>query len=774
MSFSTAHLALWFLLANAMAWAGPVSTNSTTGSAIPQRSMLTMGGVATTPERKPSPHFDGSKLGVPPMQHSPWKVPETSLPTNYVSATRVLFEQGLADPRDCDYRVIEVGTGNVWGGDGGVVETHGWVLPGKTAEIFAVCWNGLVYPVVSVGTNADLDADVTQLVTNGMTTWRSVIPEAMTVSPQSLLGIKGCLLLRLGRADLATLYWQVQAKRGQDYRNEMWSRGMSASTSAINGNKLSEADPYFVWATEWAWAMFDRAICAHMRGDEALALVTARQLAEVQPKIEAECEKRGFKKQKYWGSPQQGKERPYLDFLDQLPQLLADLERRAKEGDRMTVIQSGLQNIPNQTERIAALIRDLDLVEARQWGQPGGVNLAQDPIVSALIQEGDPAVEPLLDCLETDTRLTRSVGFGRDFSTGRKVIPVNSAANSALLTILQAGFSGGAKEMRAYWNKYKNMNLDERCYAILKDDSARGRWLEAAAHITQSVNVTTFPGGFSTSMPEPTNAPVRLRGEALRGKSNPSVSELMARRALEIPEGDPNSYDLSGACEMGLKLSVWDAKAAEPVVKTLSKRCATVLKYSGAQMGGLLTKLSIARAKSGDPEAFDDYAAWLPTASPEQMGHSVLEFLAPLEQFPTNIVLRTAAEKMFADTNSVWSRLPWQKSGSDNPASSGLFNVPAFRNLLVRELDRKEVCGSVTWQSPGMVNYSMSNYWSGSFGYSFPEAPQTTNGTSADLRWCDWIALSLSNGKHIASYNPFAPIPQRNEALEKAKVMMRQ
>jgi hypothetical protein len=247
----------------------------------------------------------------------------------------------------------------------------------------------------------------------------------------------------------------------------------------------------------------------------------------------------------------------------------------------------------------------------------------------------------------------------------------------------------------------------------------------------------------------------------------------MARRALEIPEADPNVYDLSAACELGLKLASWDTKAAAPVVKTLSKRCATVIKYSGSGLGGLLTKLSLARANAGDPNAFEDYAEWLPTTSPEQMGYSIMESLAPLEKFPTNEVLQASTKMMFLKTNSAWSRLPWQRSGSDNPASSGLVNVPAFRHLLVRELNRKEVCGSVSWQASGMINYSMSNYMAGSFGYTFPEAARTTNGTTAELRWCDWIALSVPKGKLIAPYNPFAPVEKRDEALENLKSWLR-
>ena len=128
-----------------------------------------------------------------------------------------------------------------------------------------------------------------------------------------------------------------------------------------------------------------------MRGNEELALATARMLAAAQPKIEAEAAKRGFPRQQYYDTPRQGKDRPYLDFLEQLPQLRADLERREREGERAS---TGLTNLAGQSARIAALIRDLDLVQARQWSQPGGVNTGEDPVVGALIQEGDAAVEP--------------------------------------------------------------------------------------------------------------------------------------------------------------------------------------------------------------------------------------------------------------------------------------------------------------------------------------------------------------------------------------------
>jgi hypothetical protein len=521
--------------------------------------------------------------------------------------------------------------------------------------------------------------------------------------------------------------------------------------------------------------MFDRTICAHMRGDEALALVTARQLAEVQPKIEAECARRSFPRQQYYDNQRRGQERPYLEFLDQLPQILADLERRQKEGNQVSVIQNGLQNITNQTERVVTLIRDLDLVAARQWGQPGWVNLPEDPIVSALVQEGDPAVEPLLDCVDHDKRLTRSVGFGRDFAPDRTVIPVSNAAMVAVKSILQAGFGDGTAEIRAYWNKYKGMKLEDRWYAMLNDDTAGSRWGEAASHITQPENVAAFPGGLSMIKQAPTNTPVRMRGEVLRGKSNPSVAELLARRALEVPANNPNAYDLSAACQMALCLAAWDPPAGLSVAGTLSKRASTVMKYSGQQLGTFVTRLAMARAHAGDPRAFDDYVDWVITTTPEQLGLSIRDCLEPLQTFPTNQTLQAAAEKMFAGTNSAWSRLPWKQMNGDNPIGSDLVKVPAFRRLLVRELEKTNVCGSFTWRDPSTVSYEITNYQSGSYGaIGFPSSNRPANGTTSELRWCDWVAFSLSIGKHIPFFNPFAPVEERDEAIERAQALLKQ
>ncbi len=98
--------------------------------------------------------------------------------------------------------------------------------------------------------------------------------------------------------------------------------------------------------------------------------------------------------------------------------------------------------------------------------------------------------------------------------------------------------------MRDFWNKNRALSLTERWYRTLRDDSSGyARWLEAAAHIVQP---SDQPGlavqGVHIRALEPNAAP--MKGEELRSRRDPSVSELLARRALEIalaprPADDP-------------------------------------------------------------------------------------------------------------------------------------------------------------------------------------------------------------------------------------------
>ncbi len=721
---------------------------------------------------------------VPPQQQSPWAAPE-NVPTNLVSAAATLFTQGFPDPRGCDYRQVTVEVGSVWG-EARVfrpanhtatnlaalrVETRGWVLPATvgSTQRFAICWNGLIYPLVELGPSANLAEEISHLPRwTDSRFYIGASPESRSVISTNAGSSRILLLLRSGFAEAAMADWQAFNQKQFIYRSPNFA-GASARTNNL--------DPYLTLAGDWACAMFDRAVCAHMRGSDAQALADAKTLTGVWPEIEAEAARRGFSRQPYYDASRRNQERPYLDFLEPLPQLLTDLERRAREGERIPALTRGLTNWPSAPERIAVLIRDLDLVAARQWGQPGGVTLTGDPVVAALANEGDAAVPALIDCLATDQRLTRSVSFGRDFHRNRNLIPVSHAARAALWAILQTDLPTAAA-WRAYWERFHGMRIEERWFTVLQDDRAGlAGWLEVANCLTRTTKLATWSPAYARLLPSSpaTNAPALLSGEWLRAKVHPSVSEVLARRALEVPRTNAASYDLTLACEIGLSLALWDLSAAGPVATTLVQRYQTVREYSETRphqwpdqrLGTLIAALTCVRARAGEPSPFAEYADWLASTTPEGLGGYWKQSLAPLLEFPTNPVLQTTAARLFNDTNSPWAHLPWKGVGWANPFETSLVHMPAFRQLLVRELDVRTVCGSLSWRGPETLSYQLTNAAnvSGSRILKLPEAARPTEGSEIELRWCDWIAWSLANAQQIPAFNPFMPLDQRNEVV---------
>jgi hypothetical protein len=170
--------------------------------------------------------------------------------------------------------------------------------------------------------------------------------------------------------------------------------------------------------------------------------------------------------------------------------IVRDLKRRKEQG----IFRKGeVKALPKDfatlemKKQIAFLIDALQDVDARQMGQPGGVDLAGDFRVAALIQIGEPAVPALLDVLEKDQRLTRSVHFFRDFAKIRTVLGVREAALTALMSILQVrvfqtrstgdNFTSrgdeaakeAAQKLRAYWKEFGGLSFDERMMKVLKD-----------------------------------------------------------------------------------------------------------------------------------------------------------------------------------------------------------------------------------------------------------------------------------------------------------------
>jgi len=750
-----------------------------------------------------SPAFTGDALPPPPAQGKPLVPPATALAPVIVSAVKALFEQGLADPRGCEYREIEVGTGSCWSGDNGIVKTHGWVLPDGAAKgRFAVCWNGLVYPAVSVGTVANLKADVLATIKADEETraeykmsrpestfyrFPNATPEGESVSHRTLQPLATCLLLCLGEVELAEKVWQA------------WTAGTRADT---NDDAAHLKDPYLMLATDWTWALFDRAVCAHMRADDQLALLSARALETISRSVLETAQARGFDVEE-------------LPFLDPLDALLADQERRAREKKPEPPGEK-----ESKAARIQKEIRLLEDVAARQMMQPGGVDLGWDCRIQALVEEGDDAVEPLLECLVNDNRLTRSVHFHRDFFRHRSLIGVPEAAYVALAGILKTSFFGVtctgddlssrgpegrdevAAKIRAYWKQFKDVPLAERWFRTLADDAQPPvQWLQAAENIVRPENVQVLPGsmfltgGILTRPSKPGEA-TKMQGESLRGKRSPSVTDLLDRRIREtvrraVP--DPDSKELftdrnviglmRAAKDMALALAAWDKGAARPALRFLFDELRraqgrdTVI-VTRSDFACRVAELTVVLADVGDPQALADYAAWLGPQSPKAFDTMVAHVLKPLWCFPDHPAIAEVADKLFNGAGSPWN--PLFQTGNkatgwytERILETPLLAVPAFRRHLQRHLANKEVIGHVKVRPNGDIDLEVENSWRHSTK-TYPNDPLGPQpGAQADFRLCDLYANLLSQFLGAPRCELYWPQAERDAAVTASAAFFR-
>ena len=443
-----------------------------------------------------TPPLRTAELPRPPGQAQPWRPPATAMPAFFVEAATTLFSQGFADPRWCDYREVELAGEAGPSGDPKNPRpvTHAWVLPTGSIDgpRFVVAWNGLVYPLGSLGVGADLEADVQTLVARaresrearqkqpagyrGESSWSflfgAMADHRQTASQDSLTPAKVCLLLGLGRADLA---------------EKLWVEGTGEKLGTVKSNLTEWGVSYLTMAGDWAWALLDRAAIAHQNGDDPLARATLSELARIQPLIETTCGAMHFERPINFNPDR--RVLPYLGFLGQVQRLLSDQERRAHEPRRSASVPT---TIPDQSDRIAALVGEFDRIGGDAYAWPGRDAAAGNSAVQSVIKEGEGAVSALLDCLEHDNRLTRIVA--RDYSHNNRYIHVqgvDEVAYSTLVTILgtrqfgpnsqyyrgsdadQARRTSVVGEIRPYWLKTRGMSEAERHFRSLPTTTPR-------------------------------------------------------------------------------------------------------------------------------------------------------------------------------------------------------------------------------------------------------------------------------------------------------------
>ena len=721
-----------------------------------------------------APLFEGKAVPEPPMQDKPWTAPETKLPKFLVAATRLLFDQGLYDPRDCEYRSLEVGAG-------GIVKTHAFLLPNGdgAAGRLAICWDGVVRPVWNVGGPADLDVDMKRLAdqlgkSRGSRTWSFRVGD----DDDDFEGIddhapvKLCLLLRLGRADLA----------------EALFAGGTTWTPGAGGRDLTDyKTDYTTLAVDWAESSFRLMIDSHVRGEDAIALDLARKLTKFRAAVDLQADAMGFPRQQPSNRPgRNGGER--FAFLHQLDELLLDQERRAAT-PRGPVPKKG----GDPKARIEALIRDLDLI-AEHPQMRGMASPERSARVDELVAEGDAAVEPLLKALETDDRLTRTVSEGRGSSIQRTIHHVQEAEFFALERILRtsefaslrqvflkktsadpAARKEAADTIRKAWEKTRSVPLVERWYRTLLDDTAPpGRWAEACGMIATPESPGGWPSSRARGLPP--------RGESLRDRKDPSVSDLMIRRARQLmvqPVGGAHTQGFSGACQVTSYLVAWDGKAALPLLKEMCDACrerSDRYKAEGAyqsvdgHLGWALAQFTRDRVDLGDASALDDYAAWLRTTTPKMLQYNPGGALIPLYLHPEHPAIAAATHWMFTDPKSPWLPIVPGVRGVEIPSmrnffASSLIVAEGFREGTIAALADKSAYGTISRAQGPTVELRRNGGVMHISGIPAASRQGMTPGTSVSFRTCDHVASQLSELQGCPRFELFWPEARRDEAI---------
>jgi hypothetical protein len=678
--------------------------------------------------------FTGDGLPQPPQQKTPWTAPKTTLPPNFVAAVTLLFEQGMADPRGCEYRQIGVMVGETTVGHSDIVRTHGWVFSGKRGDRFnfAVCWDGLVYPLAELGDVADVRADVQAVLEAAQDPTllryegRRYTGEGHSVWYEDLDLLQTGLLLRFGEVALAEKLWKVlhRPRKGES-----------------QPNAEQEGDYYLTLADQWAEAQFELAVSAHLRGDDGLALARCRQLSTFAEAARPEMKKR---------LPEAKEDdRPPLAFLAQLPQLLADQESRHKQA-RNPVVCIGRGKEPNQAKRIAALIDRLDEVTARQTMTKGGVEFWNDTIVRALVREGEPAVEPLLACLENDQRLTRSV-LSRDYLMG-----VHWAADAVLAGILgpldfapvlplgqpqdveRNARKARAVSIRAFHQKNPGKTPADYWFGVLADDTVYAtNWLSASSHLVWPGTASFYNGTLSYGpqfghKPSDRGKQWAIAGELLRRKQNPSLTELFLKRIGQLKELDKR-------LDMTRDLTRWDAKAAVPVLTELAKG------YHETGDISHYVELLEARVKADDQTALNEYVAWICTLNPSGLrSHAARPCFRLMWLRRDHPGIAEAADALFADQRSPWVGWFREEAGGGLLATPLLY-LPAFRKLALALLANKADYGQVTVAPYRQLSIQLPRSLTvQGWRSSDPLLPEET--VTRTFRTCDYAAWLIGTG----------------------------
>ena len=347
----------------------------------------------------------------------------SSAPAHADADPEFLFAHGLGDPRGAKYGSAIV--------DGFAVARHGWLVGGRLLG-----WDGVLYPIAASGPPADVEVDFRTLTAppappSGRIVRyvpRSAVTRRREAEERAKRYLGDAAILEPHRgADSPALTAALLARAG---RTDLAEKARAA------WGVLEADDTFLNLATGWMNVHYLRAIAAHCAGNDAQVALWTTAVLGALPAFREEAARRRYPRA--WNSQTNKMDLPYFsagavwygDIPTALVRLDADSKRRLKSPKKLLSLPE-LSQISNQQRRIQALIDALEEDTLSSYGFSDG------ELSRRLIDEGIPAVEPLLACAGSDTRLTRgSTPTSHGSPLERQPIPVAKLAFDLAARIL--------------------------------------------------------------------------------------------------------------------------------------------------------------------------------------------------------------------------------------------------------------------------------------------------------------------------------------------------
>lgn len=496
---------------------------------------------------KLSPLLIDGKFVTPPQQQKPWKMSE-DVPVMLRQAAHIMFDLGYADPRGCEYKEVTL----LAEGDR-TPEVHAWVFTGPNNRRYAVDWSGIVFQVIKESGPADLDADVAAVIEKDKKSevkfrdkhaedakmWEAkeqqpypfsfVMPtrivqreEGFSTSHKNFCFDKALMLMRLGRSEQAIMIWN------------QWF-----ALARENAEIKSSDDLVRDWLSCWK----GRARDAHLHHDDELSLASLRLIENA------------LKTNRYILS------RPDFALIFGHEELLLDQERRFRERGTHTI------QIGNWAS-VKLLPPDEYVRELIRWLDDSDRDMIYD-IQNRIKSMGPDVLEVLLAEFVQNKSLTRRMPlhlFSRPPAHAIVIEPVSRTING--LVSYMAGLPSGTfyhkewkirnankpnfdpnpelvKFARTEGKKNRGLSTSTICLRHLEDDGDPDLWASAADTLARELN--TFTDGDAEPQTELARLEVaklisskssRIQRfcEVYRDKKNPSLSELLRKRAAQLVE----------------------------------------------------------------------------------------------------------------------------------------------------------------------------------------------------------------------------------------------